>query len=112
MRPHASRVLRCDKLRKFARGSGSSEVIRAADMLLVDEDIRDGSLAGFLVKVLLDVLAIIAEVQFVDLDCLLCVSAEVELVDDALCTAAVGAGRLGEEGDKVFVDRGLDELLC
>jgi len=72
--------LRCDELGKSARGFGSSEVVGAADMLLVcdalvsntldeggiciltDEDIWDGSLTGFLVKVLLDVLAILTEV--------------------------------------------------
>ena len=46
----------------------------------------------------------------VDLHCLRV--AEVELVDDALCATAVGAVRLGEECDKVFIDGGLYEVLC
>jgi len=107
---HELRFSRCDKLGKFAGGFGSSEVIGAADMLLADEDVRDSSLTGFLAKVVLDDIAVLALIQFVDLHRL--VFAEVELIDDALCTTAVGALRLGKESDKVFIDRVLDEILC
>lgn len=46
----------------------------------------------------------------VDLDLL--AFAEVEVVDDALCTTAVRAPRLGEDSNKVFVDGLLNEFLC
>jgi len=71
-------------------------------MLLVNEDIRDGSLTGFFVKVFLNVRTILALVKFIDLHRL--AFGQVQVVDEALCTTAVWAVRLGEHGDKVFVD--------
>jgi len=78
-------------------------------MLLVDEDVGDGRLAGSLQKVVLDLAAVRSFVELFDIDLILYVG-EVGS-EEVLCPLAVWAVRLGEYDDLVAGNGIFDGLL-
>lgn len=73
-------------------------------MLLGDVDVGNGALSGLFEEVVLDIASIRALVQLDDSG----LAEDTLLFQKVLGCAAVGAGRLGENHDRLLVDESVD----